>query len=132
MTRAVELYGRAAELGLKGAHNNLGVLYDEGEDVEKDMDKAIRHYEAAAMCGHVSARFNLGCMEGRAGNYELAQQHMMISAKLGHEKSLNIVKSLFMDGLATKSDYAAALRGYQNSIKEMSSPDRDEAKAFRV
>jgi len=32
-TRAVELYERAAELGPKGAHYNLGVVYDEGEDV---------------------------------------------------------------------------------------------------
>ena len=33
-----------------------------------------------------------------------------------------------MNGLATKADYAAALRGYQNAVEEMSSPDRDEAK----
>ena len=32
-----------------------------------------------------------------------------------------------MNGLATKADYAAALRGYQNAVEEMSSPDRDEA-----
>ena len=54
----------------------------------------------------------------------------MISAKLGHEESLNNVKILFMNGLATKADYAAALRGYQNAVEEMSSPDRDEAKTM--
>ncbi|EJK47287.1 hypothetical protein THAOC_34003, partial [Thalassiosira oceanica] len=129
VTRAVELYERAAELRLKEAHYNLGVLYDEGEDVEKDMDKAIRHYEAAAMCGLVKARYNLGYMEFDAGNDDLALQHMLISAKLGYDGSLNMVKTFFMAGLATKADYAAALRGYQNAIKEMSSPDRDQAKA---
>ena len=67
-------------------------------------------------------------MEYDAGNYDLALQHWMISAKLGHEGSLNNVKILFMKGLATKADYAAALRGYQNAIDEMSSPNRDEAK----
>ena len=35
-----------------------------------------------------------------------------------------------MNGLATKADYAAALRGYQNAVEEMSSPDRDEAKVL--
>ncbi|EJK57918.1 hypothetical protein THAOC_21999 [Thalassiosira oceanica] len=94
------------------------------------MDKAFCHYEVAAMCGHVFARNNLGVIEGKAKNYDLALQHMVISAKLGHEKSLNMVKRLFMDGLATKSDYASALRGYQNAIEEMSSSDRDEVKAF--
>ena len=90
------------------------------------MVEAIRHYEAAAMCGQVSARYNLiGCEEYRAGNYDIALQHcIMISAKMGHEKSLNIVKKLFMNGHATKNDYAAALRGYQNAVEEVSSPGR--------
>ncbi|EJK71872.1 hypothetical protein THAOC_06647, partial [Thalassiosira oceanica] len=130
VTRAVELYERAAELGVLEAHYNLGVLYANGADVEKDTSKAIRHYEAAAMSGHNFARHNLGCREYNTGKYDLALQHWMISAKLGDEGSLNYVKRLFMAGLATKADYAAALRGYQNAIKEMSSPDRDEAKAL--
>ena len=127
MARAIELYERAAELGVKEAHFNLGVLYQGGKEVEKDMDKAIRHYEAEAMSGGVYARFNLGNMEYRAGNYIIALQHWMISAKLGREKSLNKVKQMFINGLANKADYAAALRGYQSAIEEMSSPDRDEA-----
>ena len=132
VTRAVELYERAAELGLKEAHYELGCLYREGTGVEKDMAKAFRHYEAAAMCGDVAARHNLGCKEGDAGNYDLALQHLMISAKMGHERSLNEVKSCFMNGLATKADYAAALRGYQNAVEEMSSPDRAEAKSLGI
>ena len=128
VTRAAELYERAAELGVKDAHFYLGVLYAKGTDVAKDMAKAIRHCEAAAMCGHVFARYNLGFEEGKAGNYDLALQHWMIAAMLGHENSLSNVKVLFMNGHATKADYAAALRGYQNAVEEMSSPDRDEAK----
>ena len=56
VTRAVEIYECAAELGLKEAHYG-------GTDVEKDEAKAIMHYVAAAMCGHVRARHNLGCLE---------------------------------------------------------------------
>ena len=128
VTRAVELWERAADLGSKGAHYNLGCLYDIGTDVEKDIAKAIRHYEAAAMCGFVFARHNLGREEYKAGNCDLALKHWMISAKLGHQDSLHEVKTSFMKGLATKADYASALRGYQNAIDEMSSSDRDEAK----
>jgi len=130
VTKAIELYERAAELGVKGAHFNLACTYVEGTDVERDMAKAIVYYEAAAMCGHVDARYNLGNAEGMAENHDLGLQHCMISAKLGHEQSLNTVKLCFMNGLATKADYAAALRGYQHAIKEMSSTDRDEAKAL--
>ena len=127
VTRAVELYEHAAELGVKEAHYNLGVTYMEGTEVAKDTDKAIRHYEAAAMSGCVPARYNLGHMDYEAGTIDLALQHWMISAKLGHENSLSYVKALFMDGLATKADYAAALRGYQSAVEEMSSSDREEA-----
>ena len=128
--RAVELYERAAELGEKDAHFSLGCTYDEGTDVVKDTAKAHRHFEMAAMSGHVAARYNLGCEEMNAGNYDLTLQHCMISAKLGEHDSLNAVKHLFMNGLATKADYAAALRGYQNAVEEMSSPDRDEAESL--
>jgi len=126
VTRAVELYERAAELSFEGAHFNLGCLYDEGIGVQKDTATAIRYHEAAAMCGHVHARYNLGHEEHRAGNYDIALQHWMIAAKLGDKVALDCVKKLFMDGLATKADYAQALRGYQNAVEEMRSPDRDE------
>ena len=128
--RAVEMYERAAELGVKDAHYNLGVLYAEGTEVEKDVAKAFRHYEAAAMRGHVLARFNLGCGEHSAGNYDRGLQHYLIAANLGGQDALNNVKYMFMDGLATKADYAEALRGYQSAVEEMRSPDRDEALAL--
>ena len=130
VARAVEMYERAAELGVKEAHFKLGCLYDEGTDVEKDTVRAIRHYEAAAMCGQADARFNLGCVEYNAGNYDLALQHYLIAAKLGHNQSLHNVKTLFKHGLATKADYAEALRGYQSAVEEPRSPDRDEAKSL--
>ena len=84
------------------------------------------------MRGHVSARFNLGNEEARAGNYYLALQHYLIAANLGHQDALNEVKQMFVDGLATKADYAGALRGYQSAVEEMRSPDRDEALALGI
>ena len=86
VTRAVELYERAAELGLKDSHYNLGCLYDKGTEVQKDTARAIRHYEAAAMSGQVNARFNLGCAEGVAGNDDLALQHWDDSSQDGARK----------------------------------------------
>ena len=126
-TRAVDLLERAAELGVKEAHCTLGYIYDEGRIVERDMDKAIGHYEAAAVSGHVIARYTLGCKEEDAGNCDLALKHSLIAAKLGHDDSLDMVKSFFMRGLATKEDYANALRGHQSAAEEMKSHDRDEA-----
>mmetsp|Transcript_38393 Transcript_38393/g.86443 ORF Transcript_38393/g.86443 Transcript_38393/m.86443 type:complete len:84 (-) Transcript_38393:172-423(-) len=69
----------------------------------------------------------------RAGNHDLAVQHFLISAKLGYQDSLDNVKIMFMPCVvhrATKDDYAEALRGHQKAVAEMTSPDRDEAKAL--
>ena len=98
--------------------------------VEKDTAKAIRHYEAAAMRGHVDARFNLGWEESNVGNFDLALQHWIIAAKLGDEGSLDKIKKMFVNGHATKAEYAGALRGCQSAVEEMTSPDRDEALAL--
>ncbi|EJK62845.1 hypothetical protein THAOC_16527 [Thalassiosira oceanica] len=130
VARAVELYERAAELGSKDAHLKLGGLYLRGKDVEQDEAKAIRHFEAAAVKGDTLARCKLGNIEANAGNYDIALQHYMIAAKLGYHDSLHCIKALFMVGLATKSDYAEALRGHQSAVEEMRSPDREEALAL--
>ena len=130
VTKAIELLERAAELGVQDAHYSLGYLYDEGTYVEEDTAKAMLRWEAAAVKGEVMARCNLGLVEYEAGNYDLALQHWMIAAKLGRQDSLDKVMNMFMDGLATKVDYAEALRGYQCAVEEMRSTDREEALAL--
>ncbi|EJK57427.1 hypothetical protein THAOC_22531 [Thalassiosira oceanica] len=74
------------------------------------------------MKGHVISRHSLGIIEFNNGNHELAVEHWMISAKMGYEDSLNEIKEMFTDGLATKAQYAEALRGYGDAVEEMKSP----------
>ncbi|EJK54622.1 hypothetical protein THAOC_25733 [Thalassiosira oceanica] len=45
----------------------------------------------------------LGLHDCHYGTHELAVQHLMISAKMGHEESLNEIKDMFMKGHATKA-----------------------------
>ena len=77
-------------------------------------------------------RHNLGSAEFNEKNYELAVQHLMISAKMGYEKSLNGIKEMFKEGHATKAQYAEALLGYRDALDEMKSPQREEAKRLGV
>ncbi|EJK70784.1 hypothetical protein THAOC_07828, partial [Thalassiosira oceanica] len=81
--------------------------------------------------GHPESRFMLGFHEYRNGNNEVATQHWMISTKMGFERSLNMIRDMFMKGLATKAQYAEALRGYQNALEETRSHQREEAKTIR-
>ena len=130
-SKAVELFERAAKLGLKEAHFDLACQFIEHTDDEstgKDISRALEHYEIAAKQGHVGARHSLGVYELESGNYGLALKHWMISAKLGDEGSLFNIRTMYTGGLALKADYAEAMRGYHDAMIEMSSPERDEAK----
>ena len=49
---------------------------------------------------------------------------------MGVKDSVAAIKKLFVGGLATKGQYAEALKGYQEALEEMKSHDRDEAKAY--
>lgn len=134
MFRAVELLERAAEHDFIGAHCNLWLIFDEhttDKGIDKDRARAVEHYESAAKLGDVKARHNLGRIDYCAGNYGFAIKHWAISAKLGCKYSLDATNENYTDGMASKSDYAKALRGYYDAVKEMSSPDRDEAKFFQ-
>ena len=51
----------------------------------------------------MESRYMLGAVEEYDnGNYELAVQHWMISAKMGDEDSLNEIKDMFKKGHAAK------------------------------
>ena len=126
--RAIELWTEAAELGSVDAQYDLGRAYYTGEDVEEDKPRGIQYWQQAAMEGQVDSRYCLGLVEFTKGNYEIAAQHYMISAKMGYEVSLNAIKKRFMEGKATKAQYAEALRGYHDAVLETKSHQREEAK----
>ena len=128
MRRAVELWTEAAELGSVEALHSLGLTYYRGEGVEQDDVKAVEFYKKAAMQGHVESRHKLGNHEGRKGNHDRAVRHFLISAKMGHKDSVETIKKLFMVGIATKEQYAQALKRYQDAVEGMKSHDRDDAK----
>ena len=52
---------RAARRSHAGAIANLGVLYQEGRGVQRDVEKAIAYFERAAALGDPWAMGNLGC-----------------------------------------------------------------------
>jgi len=129
-TKALEHYHRAAELGHAVANYNIGCKYIKGEGVRWDEKKAVHYYELAAMSGDVMARNNLGVIEKEAGNIDKALKHWMIAIEGGFKVSLDGIKRLYLDGHATKDDYANALQSYQVYIDQVMSNQRDEAAAF--
>ena len=83
------------------------------------------------MGGHALARHNLGKYEEViTRNKKRALKHFMIAVNSGWKDSLDSIKKLYLDGHATKDDYATALRAYQSYVNEIRSEQRDEAAAF--
>ena len=95
--RSEELSPRVQELtekeeqGGASAQYNLGVMYDNGEGVPKDNDKAITWYRKAAEQGHVSGQYKLGNKYARGKgvpqNYAEAYVWFNLSAASGHEEA---------------------------------------------
>jgi TPR repeat protein len=127
---AFKYYTKAAGLGDMEAHYNLSVAYRLGKGVEKNEKKELHHLEEAAIGGHDSARYNLGCYEGRNGRHERAMKHFIIAANLGYDRALEAVKVGFRSELVSKEDFEAALRGHQAAVDATQSEQREEAYAF--
>jgi TPR repeat protein len=118
---------KAAELGNVDAHYRLGYMYMHWQLVEKDEEKALYHWEKAAIAGHPSARHNLAVIEQKNGNMERAVKHFIIAAKLGFDESMNALWKHYSGGTITKENLDATLRTHQAAIDAMKSSDRDTA-----
>ncbi len=58
--RAIDLWLPLAEAGDPRAQEFIGILYEEGHGVPKDIAKAVDWYERAAASGDMAAQYNLG------------------------------------------------------------------------
>jgi TonB family protein len=78
---AEHLWRPLAEQGIARAQNNLGVLYENGKGVPKDINEALRWYRLAAEQGYAGAQNNLGLIYalGRAVPRDPLLAHMWFS-----------------------------------------------------
>jgi TPR repeat protein len=127
--KALEYFTKAAELGEVGAHFCLGSMCQRGIGVEKDEKRGIHHYEQAAIGGHPGARGLLADYEEDKGRLERAAKHLIIAANLGQDLALKPIKQLFVQGIVSKEEYAAALRGHQAAVDATKSAERDNEEA---
>eukprot|EP00984_Skeletonema_dohrnii_P031513 scaffold24052_cov94-Skeletonema_dohrnii-CCMP3373.AAC.4 len=128
---AFEYLSKAADLDDVEAHYQLSIMYQMGNGVEKDEQMEAYHLEIAAIAGHPKARHNLACIEGNNGRQKRAMKHLLISASLGDDLSLKLIREEYATGRGhiSKEDFASALRAHQAALAAMKSPQRDEAAA---
>ena len=122
----------AAALGDMGAHCQLAHMYYEGKGVEKDEEKAVYHFEEAAIGGHPDVRCNLAFIEVTNGRPERAVKHLIIAANMGFEHSMKELWKCYAGGYISKDDLNATLRTYHDAVDATKSPQRKAAEEART
>jgi TPR repeat protein len=97
ISKAVQMFARAAGKGHRDAQYNLGVLYFYGERLEQDYGEAFKWFEKAARAGHASAQYNLALLysngAGVARDEEQAMYWMRQAAAQGHQKAIDDIQA---------------------------------------
>lgn len=87
-----------AELGDVEAQYNLGVMYDQGTGMEKDLGKAAEWYRKAAEQGFVDAQANLGMMyyhgQGVSRDLEEAARWLQLAADRGDTEAKALLRRI--------------------------------------
>ena len=68
------MYKKAAEKDDKDAQNNLAVLYENGDGIDKDIDKAIYWYKKSAEQGFQDAQNKLKILSQKQQKQQQQQQ----------------------------------------------------------
>lgn len=105
--------------GVANARYNLGVLYQQGLGVPKDMREAIKWYRAAADLGHPEARYNLGIayIEGVGVPYDpvRAASYFEMAAAGGVTEAAYNLGLIHENGLLGKPSPDEALLWYKRA-----------------
>ena len=96
--KALDCYIRAVEIGSSAACTKIGIIYDKGNGVAVDKERAALFQRTGALRGDIYARHLIGSYEYYdLGNHEIGIRHWMILAEAGHQDSLNKLWDIYAD-----------------------------------
>ncbi|MEL6886689.1 MAG: tetratricopeptide repeat protein [Pseudomonadota bacterium] len=117
LPRAAQLYAQAAEAGQDDAAVSLGVLYQNGQGVTQDFDKARALYQGPAARGHPRALNNLGLLYVRANgvtqDYARAATLFQAAAEQGLAEAMRNLGVLYENGFGVPLDETRAAALYR-------------------
>lgn len=109
-----------AEKGDAQSQYALGMMYENGFGVTKDLSAARSWYTKAATQGNTDAQFNLGAMNekgiGAPKNYAAAAKYYRLAAAQGDIDAFNNLGFLYQQGLGVKQNKIVALALYNVSV----------------
>jgi TPR repeat protein len=107
----------AADQGQVEAQVNLGVLYEKGLGVQRDMQQALNLYQSAAGKGNAEAQFLIGQMYekgwGVNQDYTAAFRLFQQSASAEDQEAELSLADLYEEGYGVPKDHTQAVRWYR-------------------
>ncbi|ACE06262.1 hypothetical protein Aasi_0895 [Candidatus Amoebophilus asiaticus 5a2] len=127
---------RKAQQGDVKAQQALGVMYESGNGVTKDVKKAVEWYQKAAMQGHVEAQCNLGGMyelgRGIGKDEHQATYWYQKAADQGYAKAQYKLGMMYELGRGIAKDENQALHWYQKAAGQGNSIAQRKVKELAV
>ena len=101
------------------AMTRLGFMYDSGQGVPQNFEKAKELYEQAANLGNAGAMNNLGTMyyfgQGVPRDYSKAKEWFEQSAILGNDVAMNNLGTMYYFGQGVSQDYSKTKEWFEQS-----------------
>lgn len=123
---AFSIFNNIEDQNYAPALNLLGVMYNNGDYVNKDLDKAFLYYKKAADLGNPDAKFNLGQMyfygEGVKQDYGKSFYWYDASAKQDYDFAKIQLATLYYKGYGVEKNIEKAI-SIINSMAEEGDPD---------
>ena len=115
-TAALNALRPLAEKGDAKSQYALGILYEYGYGVNKDLSKAKAWYLKSATQGNNDAQYNLGVLQEHDKNYAGAYQWYRAAAAQGDIDAFNNLGFLYQGGLGVAQNKTVALALYNVSV----------------
>lgn len=113
---------KQADSGDAGAQSNLGLMYYNGEGVQKNAVKAVEWWQKAAEQGDAYAQNNLGVMyqkgEGVQKNAAKAVEWYQKAAEQGHANAQDNLGDMYYEGKGVAKDTAKAVEWYRKAAEQ--------------
>jgi len=116
---ALRWYRLAAERNMPGALVSLGWMYEFGQGVEMDLEQAAYWYNRAAELGSINGMNNLGVVQYRLQQYDLAVSWFRQTAEIYNDpRGMGLLGYMYEIGQGVEQDYDMAIYWYARAMDE--------------
>ncbi|SIN92156.1 tetratricopeptide repeat protein [Vannielia litorea] len=119
--KARALYQQALDAGYGEAGNGMGLMWENGQGVEKDLAKAAEFYAIGAEAGERNAAYNLANFyrTGTGVEEDMGRALSLYteSALAGHPSAWNALGLMYQHGMGTDPSPEAAYLAFREAVK---------------